>query len=107
MTPRRIKSKGHTDGWLYVGMGVSTVLHASFGNDEAYKYMPPYWVFYIRVINDCVGAACLALKTYRSRAFADAQDADKPDATTTLLTTETKTTTAAPSATITNEIKSS
>lgn len=60
----------HTDGLLWVLVGVFTAMGATLTSDESYKYVMPgtlYWMkFYIGAMN----AGCLALKMFRSTAFA-------------------------------------
>lgn len=59
------------DGWIYVVIAVAGALRISLGSDEAAKYVTAVELFWIKLIVDSVGAGFLALKMYRSTAFAD------------------------------------
>ena len=61
----------HIDGWLYGGMAACTALTASFQTDEAMNYIAPASLWYSRTVITTIGAVLLAVKTYRSTAFAD------------------------------------
>lgn len=61
----------HIDGWLYVGVAVCAAITASLGTDEAIKFVPPEYLFKLKLITGAVGAGMLAGKMYRSTAFAD------------------------------------
>jgi hypothetical protein len=60
------------DGATYVAIALFTALATSFGSDEAAKYVCPQALFWIRLACGAISASLLALKMYRSTAFAEA-----------------------------------
>jgi len=60
----------HIDCWLYGGMAACTALTASFQTDEAMNYISAPVLWYSRTIITTIGAVLLAIKTYRSTAYA-------------------------------------
>jgi hypothetical protein len=67
----------HIDGWLYVGVAVCAAITASLGTDEAIKFVPPEYLFKLKLITGAIGAGMLAGKMYRSTGFADAKQEEK------------------------------
>lgn len=73
------------DGWLYVGVAICGALQLSFGSDDAAKFMEPENLFWLRAANGAVSAGLLALKLYRSQAYAHHQAEKKKTAETAFL----------------------
>lgn len=71
----------HIDGTLYVSMAVFLAIQSYFTSEEAYKYVNPYAIFWIKGVCAVVGAAAGALKMFRSRTYADSQKADNSSLT--------------------------
>lgn len=65
------------DGGLYTLMGMATAAVVALQNDNVYKYLSPYFVFYAQSISNILLAGAVALKTFRSRSFGDSQDEGK------------------------------
>lgn len=63
----------HADAILYTLIAVCGALTAAFGSDDAAKYVTPEHLFWLKTIFGSAGAGMLALKMYRSTAFADWQ----------------------------------
>jgi hypothetical protein len=61
----------YIDGVLYVCIAVFTFLQTQFGGDEAAKYITPVDLFWLKLVVGALAAGALALKLYRSTAFAD------------------------------------
>ncbi len=61
----------YVDGALYVSIAIFGFLSTVFGGDEAAKYVNPEAVFWIKTTIGTFSAGLLALKLYRSTAFAD------------------------------------
>ncbi len=61
----------HTDGWLYVGIGVCTALTNSFTTEAAAKFIEPLFLFYFNAYLSALNAGLLAAKMYRSTAYGD------------------------------------
>lgn len=59
------------DGWIYVIIAMCGAMEASFTSDEAAHYINPVLLFILKSSIAWVGAGSLALKMYRSTAFAD------------------------------------
>jgi len=53
-------------GTLYFCIGVFTASQSAFGNDEAYKYVDPHILFWLRTIAGIGAAAAGSLKMYLS-----------------------------------------
>ena len=68
----------HIDGALYVAIAVFLAVQSYFTSEEAYKYVNPYAIFWIKGICAVVGAGAGALKMFRSRTYSDHVDAQKP-----------------------------
>jgi hypothetical protein len=60
------------DGATYVAIALFAALAAEFGTDEAAKYISPMALFWIRLACGTISASLLALKMFRSTAFAEA-----------------------------------
>jgi hypothetical protein len=65
------------DGTLYVLIALGTANSAALSTDMAAKYIDAQILFYIQWINGSMGASLLALKMFRSTAFAQHQDDKK------------------------------
>lgn len=59
----------HVDGALYVMIGVFGVVQAMLSQDDVYKYLNPYVVFYFKAGAGIGLAAVSALKMFRSNSF--------------------------------------
>lgn len=60
----------HVDGALYMMIGVFGVVQAMLSQDDVYKYLNPYVVFYLKAGTGIGLAAVSALKMFRSNTFA-------------------------------------
>lgn len=63
----------HVDGGLYVAIGALTALLVSLSSDGAAKHMPADLLWWLQTIVECVNGGLLALKMFRSTAFANSQ----------------------------------
>ena len=63
----------HVDGALYVGIAVFGSLLAAVDTETAEKIFTPFpiWFWVLKTLIECGGAACGALKMYRSKDYAD------------------------------------
>jgi hypothetical protein len=61
----------HIDGVLYVCIAVFVFMQSWFSSDDAYKYVNPFVIFWIKGICGTVGAAAGALKMFRSTGYSD------------------------------------
>jgi hypothetical protein len=59
------------DGALYIMIAVCGAVQTFFSSDEAYKYINPYILFYIKCGAGIVLAAVGALKMFRSTTYSD------------------------------------
>jgi len=66
------------DGWLYVTIAFFGYWASGLGDDEAAKYLGAETLFWTRRICGSIGAALLALKMFRSTAFAEHLANGKP-----------------------------
>lgn len=69
------------DGATFVLIQMLTFLTACFGGDEAAKYISPQTLFWLKLAVGESACGFLALKMFRSTAYADAKaenDAKKP-----------------------------
>ncbi len=64
----------HVGAVLYVSIAVFLAAEAFFGRDEAYKYVSPYVLFWLKGFCVIGGAGAGALKMYMSRDYADYRD---------------------------------
>ena len=71
----------HVDGALWVSIGLFTAMLAGLNSDDAYKYCNPYVLFWVRWFLTSVNGAAMALKMYRSTAYARSQDDEKASLT--------------------------
>lgn len=76
----------HIDGTLYVAIAVAGFLQATCGSDEAINMVPSIVLFYTKVMVGAIGAGALALKMFRSTAFADAKTNGNGNSTVTTVT---------------------
>ena len=67
----------HIDGILYVLIAVSGSAIASLSTDEAVKLISPETIFWVKFLNEAIGAGALALKTYRSTSYAKSTNGDE------------------------------
>ena len=67
----------YIDGFLYVSIAFWGALGTSMGSDEAAKWVPDVWLFWIRTFCGVNSAWLLALKMFRSTAFSDHQKEQK------------------------------
>jgi hypothetical protein len=67
------------DGTLYVLIAVFGVTQSVFSADDAYKYVNPYLIFWIKSVTAIIGAGVGALKMFRSTTYAEymKSEADK------------------------------
>lgn len=61
------------DGALYINIALFQALTAAFSSDEAAKYIEPESLFWVRTFCGVNSAWLLALKMFRSTAFAEHQ----------------------------------
>ncbi len=54
------------DGFLYGCAAMCAAAQAAFGNDEAYKYVNPYLLFWLRTLFGVLASGALAIKMFRS-----------------------------------------
>ena len=59
------------DGAIYASLAAFQFLQIQFASDEAGKYIDLRWLFWIKTAVGCAAAALLAVKLFRSTAFAD------------------------------------
>lgn len=67
------------DGSIYVMMAITGVNAAMMSSDNAAKYIDYKTLFYLMWINGILDAGLLALKMFRSTAFADHKQQVKED----------------------------
>jgi hypothetical protein len=68
----------HIDGVLYVAIAMFLAVQSYFTSEEAYKYVNPYIIFWIKGVCATLGAGAGALKMFRSRTYADSADSQNP-----------------------------
>lgn len=81
----------YIDGYLYVGIAFFGALTASFGSDEANKFISSEILFWLRVFCGATSAGLLALKMFRSDSFANHKAAMKAQGDDVVSETVTKT----------------
>ena len=59
------------DGGLYVTVAMILAMQTTFTSEEAYKYVAPYTLFWIKATLGTVGSGLAALKMFRSSSYAD------------------------------------
>jgi hypothetical protein len=59
------------DGFLYVLIALFTAMEATFSNDDSFKYVNPFLLFWAKTVFEWALAACVALKMFRSTSYAD------------------------------------
>lgn len=64
-----IRGLGGADGILYVTLGVFVFLQGYFSSEEAYKYVNPFLLFWLKGTVGGIAAGAGALKMYRSGGF--------------------------------------
>lgn len=68
----KITPQQSINGLLYLCIGVFGAAQAAFGNDEAYKYVDPTLLFWMRTVSGIALAGVSAVKMYLSgRTFAE------------------------------------
>lgn len=65
------------DGLLYLALAVLTQMQNDFSADDVLLYVGPVLLFWLKKSIGWAVAGALAVKLYRSRSFADHQDAKK------------------------------
>ena len=65
------------DGTLYAGIALFGACTAVLSQDEAAKFIVPMWLFVLRAVCSIISATLLAIKMYRSTAFAEHQEMKK------------------------------
>lgn len=65
------KSDMWIDSVLYVSIGVFTFMQGYLSSDEAYKYINPYYLFWMKLVVGSCAAGAASLKMYRSTGFGD------------------------------------
>lgn len=58
------------DGFLWVSIALFGALQASVSSDDAYKYVDPRVLFWMKTACACGAASSIALKSFRSTTFA-------------------------------------
>lgn len=58
------------DGTLYVSIAVFLATQTFFTTDEAYRYVNPYVIFWIKAVSGILGAGAGALKMFRDQSYA-------------------------------------
>lgn len=74
---RFLRGVGGTDGVLYVTLGVFVFLQGYFSSEEAYKYVNPFMLFWLKAFVGGIAAGAGALKMYRSGGFRAGEDEHK------------------------------
>ncbi len=59
------------DGLLYALVALFAFLETQFGSDEAAKFIAPYLLFWLKLLAGASATTTLAIKLFRSTAFAD------------------------------------
>lgn len=59
------------DGALYASAALFVFSQGYFTSDEAYKYINPFVLFWIKYIIGGCSAVCVGLKAYRNTSFAE------------------------------------
>lgn len=67
------------DGALYMAIAFFGALSAGLGSDEAYKYVEPYTLYWVRFISFVSGQTLLALKMFRNTSYATHVEGKKSD----------------------------
>lgn len=80
------------DGFLYFLIAVFGSIEAGMANDDAYKYMNAYVVFYIKFFSAIMLAGATAIKMFRSTTYSEHKKATE-DAASTVSVKSTETTT--------------
>lgn len=68
------------DGLLYVLVAFFGFMNTQLGADEALKHISPISLFWLKTFSGSMSASALALKMYRSTAFADHKQAQRDTA---------------------------
>ena len=66
-----LKSDLWIDGALYSAIALFGFLQSYFTSEEAYKYVNPYTLFWLKAGVGAIGAVAGALKMFRSTTYAD------------------------------------
>lgn len=62
------------DGLLYILIAAFGTMSTIFSGEEAYKYVNPFLLFWIKAVCGILLACVSALKMFRSRSYADHAD---------------------------------
>jgi hypothetical protein len=65
------------DGAIYVAIALFAFLQTQFGGDEAAKHISAQVLFWLKLHVGSFAACALALKMYRSTAYADSKSAQR------------------------------
>ena len=57
------------DGFLWVMLSVFVTIQTIFTSEEAYKYVNPYTLFWIKSVTGVMAAATGSLKAFRSTSY--------------------------------------
>lgn len=68
------------DGTLYVCIATFVYIQSFFTSDESYKYVSPYFLFWMKFAVGLLGTIAGALKMFRSTSYSDSlkSQVDKP-----------------------------
>lgn len=64
------------DGFLYVVIAVCGTILAVLTQEDAYKYVNPYILYWCKLIDEVIGSAATALKMFRSTTYSDHRAAE-------------------------------
>jgi len=81
----------HVDGALYASIAFWGAVESVFSTDDAYKYVSPYAIFWIKAVSDIALAVAGALKMFRSTTYSDHLKNDPPRGGATIENKETTT----------------
>jgi hypothetical protein len=73
------KNRLHIDGWLYFGNAVGAAFLTYISSEEAYKYINPLVLFWLKAGVGSMMAGFNGIKAYRSMAFARHVEQDKKE----------------------------
>jgi hypothetical protein len=59
------------DGFLWVCIALFGTMQTMLTNDDAYKYVNPVALFWLKFVCGCGAACALALNSFRSKTFAN------------------------------------
>ena len=59
------------DGTLYICIACFVFIQSYFTSDESYKYVSPYFLFWMKFVVGLLGTIAGALKMFRSTSYAE------------------------------------